>query len=354
MRGGAPGRGEVTTATSQSIPTAWLRGTRFDLTLIAGTASIALAAGAVVIARPDLFLLVFVLDLWLLGYQHVVATFTRIAFDATSFRRYRFFVTWLPIILIPSVFLIGMTAGAIVITTVYFYWQAFHYTRQSYGVSRAYARQPGNAPFVNPRLDLALIYGLPVWGVLHRSSQGAERFLGLDIFMVPVPAILSQAIGAVIIACIVAWLATLVWRWRLGVFTASYPLYVASHVVIFLTGYVLTDNIDHGWLILNVWHNSQYLLFVWLFNNKTFGSTPHDDHRFISTLSRRENVLQYFIVCFAIATAGYALLNLIAALPPLETIAFLFLINQAINFHHYIVDGVIWKRKRAVAKPAAG
>ena len=343
----------MTSATSQSMPTAWLRGARFDLTLIGGTAAIALASGAVVVARPDLFLLVFLLDLWLLGYQHVVATFTRIAFDQTSFRKYRFLVTWLPMILIPAVFLVGMTAGAIVITTMYFYWQAFHYTRQSFGVSRAYARQPGNAPFVSARLDLALIYGLPLWGVLHRSSQGAERFLGLDIFMVPVPVIVSQVAGGAMIACIVAWLATSVRRWRLGILAASYPLYMASHVVIFVAGYVLTENIDHGWLILNVWHNSQYLLFVWLFNNKTFGSTAAHDRRFISMLSRRENVLRYFLVCFAIATVGYALLNLMAALPPLETIAFLFLINQAINFHHYIVDGVIWKRRRAAPKPAA-
>jgi len=344
----------MTTVASQPTPTAWLRGARFDLTLIGGTAAIALASGAVVVARPDLFLFVFLLDLWLLGYQHVVATFTRIAFDAASFRRYRFLVAWLPVILIPAVFLIGMTAGAVVITTVYFYWQAFHYTRQSYGVSRAYARQAGNAPFVSPRLDAVLIYGLPLWGVLHRSSQGADHFLGLEIFMVPVPHVVSQTAGAIMIACIIGWVGTLVKRRRVGLAQASYPLYMATHIVIFLTGYVLTDNIDHGWLILNVWHNSQYLLFVWLFNNKTFGSAPLEDRRFISTISRRENVLRYFLVCFAIATVGYALLNLIAALPPLETIAFLFLINQAINFHHYIVDGVIWKRRRARPQPAAG
>ena len=343
----------MTTAASGSIPTAWLRGARFDLTLIGGTAGMALAAGLVVVARPDLFLIVLLLDLWLLGYQHVAATFTRVAFDAASFRRYRFLVTWLPLVLVPAVFLVGMTAGAVVITTIYFYWQAFHYTRQSYGVSRAYARQPGNASFVSAKLDLALIYGLPLWGVLHRSSQGADKFLGLDVFMVPVPALATGAAGAVMIACIVGWLVTLVRRWRLGVLTASYPLYMTSHVVIFLAGYVLTRNMDHGWLILNVWHNSQYLLFVWLFNNKTFGSAPAHDRRLISMLSRRENVLRYFLVCFAIATIGYAALNLVAALPPLETISFLFLISQAINFHHYIVDGVIWKRKRAAPKPAA-
>ncbi len=340
-------------AASQPIATTWLRGARFDLTLIGGTAAIALLSGAVVVARPDLFVIVLFLDLWLLGYQHVVATFTRIAFDADSFRKHRFLVTGLPLIVVPAVFLIGMTAGAVVITTVYFYWQAFHYTRQSYGIARAYARKQGNASLLRPKLDLALLYGLPLWGVLHRSHQDSAKFLGLDIFFVPVPSVVSQAAGVVAIGLIAWWLVTHVHQMRQGSFTASYSLYMASHVAIFVSGYVLTKNVDHGWLIVNVWHNAQYLLFVWLFNNKTFGSAPEQDDRLISALSRRENAVRYFIVPFALSTVSYAGLYALAALPPLETIAFLFLISQAINFHHYLVDGVIWKRRRPAQAPAA-
>lgn len=338
---------------SQPASTSWLRGARFDLSLIGGTAAIALLSGAVVVARPDLFVIVFFLDLWLLGYQHVIATFTRIAFDAESFRKHRFLVTGLPLIVVPLVFAVGMTAGAIVITTVYFYWQAFHYTRQSYGIARAYARKSGNAPLVRPKLDFLLLYGLPLWGVLHRSHQSPEKFLGLDIFFVPIPAVVSQAAGVAAIGVIGWWLGTQIRQLRQGSLTASYSLYMASHVAIFVSGYVLTKNVDHGWLIVNVWHNAQYLLFVWLFNNKTFGNTPEQDERFISALSRRENAVRYFLVTFAISTLSYAALYALAALPPLETIAFLFLISQAINFHHYLVDGVIWKRRKSARAPAA-
>ena len=50
--------------------------------------------------------------------------------------------------------------------------------------------------------------------------------------------------------------------------------------------------LNHGWLVLNIWHNAQYILTVWLFNNNRFKE------------------------------------------------------GMAINFHYYVVDAVIWKVRR--------
>jgi hypothetical protein len=55
----------------------WLRSRRFDAFFIGGIAFVALASGAIIAARPELFLMIFLADLWLLGYHHVVSTFTR-------------------------------------------------------------------------------------------------------------------------------------------------------------------------------------------------------------------------------------------------------------------------------------
>ena len=57
----------------------WLRNARFDLTLIGGVALLALVSGLVVLLNPDLFVIVLVLDLWCLGYPHVISTFTRLS-----------------------------------------------------------------------------------------------------------------------------------------------------------------------------------------------------------------------------------------------------------------------------------
>ena len=64
----------------RALSAGWLKVARFDLNLIAGTALLALVSGAVVVANPNLFPIVLLLDLWLLGHHHVVSTFTRLCF----------------------------------------------------------------------------------------------------------------------------------------------------------------------------------------------------------------------------------------------------------------------------------
>src|SRR5262250_1372732 len=81
----------------------WLRGIPFDTTFIFGILLVALLSGWFVTANPKLFPAVFVLNGWLLGYHHVVSTFTRLTFDKDSFRDHRFLVVWLPLIVLAAV-----------------------------------------------------------------------------------------------------------------------------------------------------------------------------------------------------------------------------------------------------------
>ena len=72
-------------------------------------------------------------------------------------------------------------------------------------------------------------------------------------------------------------------------------LYVVTHVGVFAAGYLLIEDLGHGWLVLNVWHNAQYVLTVWLFNNNRFKDEVDTRHRFLSTLSRRKNFVFYIL-----------------------------------------------------------
>ena len=74
----------------------WIRGATFDYTLIIGVAAVALASGTIVVARPIWFPIVLFLDLWLLGYHHVVSTFTRLSFDKESLARIAFWSSCCP------------------------------------------------------------------------------------------------------------------------------------------------------------------------------------------------------------------------------------------------------------------
>ena len=115
-------------------PTVWLRSLNFDSLLICGCAVLAIGTGSLAVVRPELFPLVLALNFFLLGYHHVVATYTRIAFDSESFRQHRSLVVWLPPIVLMGVVATVQMFGAWAVGTTYFYWQWFHYTRQSYVV----------------------------------------------------------------------------------------------------------------------------------------------------------------------------------------------------------------------------
>src|SRR5688500_14132536 len=170
----------VQTVPAPALNWAWLRGPMFDWTLILGTALIAIVSGFAVAADPNLFAPILALDLWLLGYHHVVATFTRLAFDAKSFAEHKFLVTWLPLIVLAGVLLLAVTVGTWAIATLYLYWQWFHYARQSYGVSQAFRRKAG-VPIEDGWTFQVMFYLVPVWGILHRSAQDPDRFLGFSL-----------------------------------------------------------------------------------------------------------------------------------------------------------------------------
>jgi len=330
------------TTVAPPIRAGWLRDAQFDLTFVVGVAVLGIASGILVALRPALFGLVLTLDLWLLAYHHVVATYTRLCFDLESAKANRFLLFYLPPLVVTAVVAAYFLVGVWAIATVYLYWQWWHYTRQSYGVGQIYKKKASVA-FTQPDLlSKAAIYLLPLWGIIHRSNQAPDRFLGLELKVITFPGIVETAVGVAAAASIVWWIVERYQAARQGEFAPAHTLYMVSHWAVFWVGYVLIANIDAGWITLNVWHNAQYVLFVWLFNSNRFRGGIDEKARFLSTISQRGNVAAYFgflvaissILYFATATS----LNSFGSTLPLVLIAY-----QAINFHHYIVDSKIWK-----------
>ncbi len=119
-------------------------------------------------------------------------------------------------------------------------------------------------------------------------------------------------------------------------------------------GYVLIKDINSGWLVANVWHNAQYILFVWLYNTNRFKNDAVDGTAKVSVmswLSQRKpiRVLSYFIFTLIMTTIFYQSITegfkLIAG-TNLILLSSLYIVGyQTVNFHHYIVDSLIWKAK---------
>lgn len=352
--GGANGSTEKMTAISATLKSyscGWLRGATFDLCYILGVATLALLAGAAVASQPALFPLIVFLDLWLLGYHHVISTFTRLAFDRDSFKEHRFLVLGLPPLVLFGVIATCLAVGAWILPTTYLYWQWFHYMRQSYGISRIYRRKANQSSVVDDRLTQGMLYLIPIWGILYRSHQSPDQFLWMDLKTLPVPFWIVAIAGAASLLTICCWGLRQLQMLLQGQLPLAHSLYILSHTTIFLTGYLLIPDISQGWLVVNIWHNAQYILLVWMFNNNRFKSGVDVRHRFLSSISQTKKAHAYFLVCLAISTTIYVALYVVltnaaalltlAATTPLVLIAY-----QTINFHHYIVDALIWKVRK--------
>jgi hypothetical protein len=138
--------------------------------------------------------------------------------------------------------------------------------------------------------------------------------------------------------------------WARGRLPVAHTLYMLSHFVVFAVAYLLIEDITKGWLVVNIWHNAQYLLFVWMFNNNRYRGGVDPAARLLSMLSQTRNAWLYFLVLFCISTTIYATIeSAVAAILPTT-----FVIYQTINFHHYVVDGLIWKVRRKPLQATLG
>jgi hypothetical protein len=320
----------------------------FDGCLIVGTVALALSGGITAWLVPVLFVPILLADLWGLGYHHVIATYTRLGFDRRSRREHQFLLYGLPLLVLAGVLLLILALGIWSIPTLYFYWQWFHYTRQSYGVCQVYRRKGKVAEDVPPWLQQATFYAVPLWGILYRSATAPEQFLGMEFRAAPVPLWLADAVGGVALGLLLWWIVRCARAARERRFPILATAYMASHFLVFIVGYRLMPTLDHGWLIVNIWHNAQYLLFVWLFNRNRFKGGVAPEARLLSWAVQPGRAWAYFGLCLLISTSVYlALGEAAAAIAAGTALPISLIVFQVVNFHHYIVDALIWKVRKA-------
>ena len=332
------------------VPRVSIKSESFDATLLILPLLTGLAAAAAVVANSQLFASILLADLWLLGYHHVVATYTRLAFTADALRRNRFLAVDLLLLMTAATLVLAFTAGAWVVASAFLYFQWFHYMRQGYGIGRMYFRATPEGQVTGSRdliADLP-IYLVPIYGIAARSATLGDLFLELPVKAIVLPNVVITALGIAAAASVGMWLLRSVTSFARGTLDVLYTGFVASHIAVFFTAYVATDNADVGWLAINVWHNFQYVLVVWMVNSKRYAGGVDPSARFLSRISQPGRAHAYFLSCLAISTIVYLALGRFVAAAG-GGVAIMVGIYMGINFHHYVVDALIWKRRRAGA-----
>ncbi len=340
---------------SMKVKAAFLDGFIYDHVLIVGITVIALISGFIVVAEPSLFVPILLLDLWFLGYHHVISTFTKLAGTKQDRAENKFFLYYLPFIVLAGVYaLYAVGNGIWTIVSVYFFWQWYHYTRQSYGISVFYRRkakiEDSNTPV---KLDYAMIWAVPIWGVIHRCGQDWDTFIGLPFWTPDIPFELSYVAGTICLFVVGAWIFSKILDFFEGKLAYAPVLFVLSHNLVFFIAYVYIVDITYGWLVVNIWHNAQYILFVWLFNQNRFkGDEKKSLSPVLHWLCQKTpyRTFMYFFVCLVITSIVYNALgkglSLISGEDMVLFLALQVVLFQTLNFHHYVVDSFIWKARK--------
>jgi hypothetical protein len=332
------------------VPRTYIRSREFDITLLAVPIVAGLATALMVAADSRLYPILLLADLWLLGYHHIVATYTRLAFDPTSLRRNRFLAVDMLVLVTVAAMGIALTAGPWVIASAFLYLQWFHYMRQSYGIARMYYRATpeGQVPGSRDLMTDLAIYFVPIYGIAQRSATMGDRFLGLPVTPLVLPEPLLILLGFAAAAAVLAWIVRILRAALNDTLDLQYTGFVASHIGIFLVAYVGMEDVNTGWLAINVWHNFQYVLIVWMSNAKQYANGIDPAARFLSRLSQPGRVMKYFACCVAITTLLYAAIDRLTVLALGGGMAATLGVYMGLNFHHHIVNALIWKRRKAV------
>lgn len=346
-------RAATATATGQSgLP--WVRDPKFDMGFILGIPGLALVTIIVILAEPSLFWPILLIDLWLLGYHHVISTFTRLCFDRKSHAENKFLIYGLTPIVAVVTTAVAWWIGVWAIVTVYFYWQWWHYARQSWGISRVWRGKDREAMYDDGWIDQAIFYAVPVAGILSRSAEDHGLFIGLELWSFPVPVEVAIASKYVALGLFAFWVLRRIQAAMQGRLAVLHTLYMLTHFFVFAAAYILLPDITIGWLMINIWHNAQYILFVWMFNTKRFKNGIDPNARFLSYISQPGRLWLYLLSCVIITGAVYwGVLRTIDSLF-FAGLSATIVLYQIANFHHYIVDSLIWKVRKPKMQKTLG
>ncbi|XDD46893.1 hypothetical protein AB3N60_02000 [Leptospira sp. WS39.C2] len=323
---------------------------RFDFAFIFGTTLLACTMSGITVVWPLLFIPMLTVHSWLFGYEHLWSTYTRLLFHTNDRKRYWKLIWIVPPIVFLVLFTIGNTWGLKGIYLTYFIGQFFHTVRQSWGITQAYRHLAGGISWDSEKLSELTLWSVPIWGFLNRCSEKPNEFLFQEFWLPPIPKMIVHTVGMVTVILLLYWVYNRLTAYLRGKLDFGHTLFMISHFFVFFVGYIFIEELCSGWLLVNVWHNVQYIVYVWIYNRKRFVTGIDPKAKVLAWLSKNGQgyTFLYFIFTIILALPIYYLVPELGM--TLDGFFQNLLIPMAIvlamsfTFHHYIVDGVIWKR----------
>jgi hypothetical protein len=200
----------------------------------------------------------------LVGGPHMYSTYLRTALEPRFRRRYGW-LAYLPLVLIPTLVVIGSIYSFLVLLTGFFFWASMHVTHQAQWISETYRRRAGVAVSKLDRvLDGAVILGALYTVAMYKFVEGQFK-LGTSALLFPsflkrpwVAPAFTVGFAALFIFYVVRTYGEI----RRG--QASWPRLVFMAATVALAFIIpLFDNLDVAFQGFNTWHSLQYLALTW-------------------------------------------------------------------------------------------
>jgi hypothetical protein len=353
------------TATRRSL---WLFGPWPDLLLGCGLLY-TLLFGILAVAGPELRSAqpraVFPLLILAFSIPHYGATLLRVYERRSDRSAYVLFTVWATLA-VGALFLVALwqPLAATFLVTLYLTWSPWHYTGQNYGISVMFLRRGGVAldPGTKRWLHLSFLLSYVIVFLTMHTAAGAMDDLpagytseraGAAFASLGIPAPLSLGLGILLGIAYVAALATAglrLARIRAGRALVPVLLLAVSQVLWFslpfavrLGGVSLAiDPLDpksrtHYFAWIALAHAVQYLWVTAFFARQSGAAVSHRRFYGKAILAGSAPWMLPFLLIPAFGSvAAYASVPLLVA--------------SAVNVHHFILDGAIWKLRGRIAE----
>ncbi|MEO8432811.1 MAG: hypothetical protein ABI592_14980 [Acidobacteriota bacterium] len=249
----------------------WIRSRRFDLIFLTASGALVflpyLSYGflkAVGASQQTASLIIGLAVTLLVGGPHMYSTYLRTALEP-RFRQRFGLLTYLPLVIIPALVILGSIYAFLLLLTGFFFWASIHVTHQAQYISETYRRKTVRR--IDPLdrwLDGAVILGALYTVAMYKFIDG--RFtLGTSALLFPAflkHIWVAHAFAAGFAALFVFYIVRTVREIRRG--ESSWPRLVFMATTVALAFVVpVFDNLDIAFQGFNTWHSLQYLALTW-------------------------------------------------------------------------------------------
>jgi hypothetical protein len=231
----------------------------------------------------------------LVGGPHMYSTYLRTAFEP-RFRRRHPILTFLPLVLIPTLVILGSMYAFIVLLTGFFLWASIHVTHQAQYISETYRMRAG-APVraLDRWLDGGVILGALYTMAMYKfvSDQFA---LGSSVLLFPdflKHRWVAIAFTAGYAAFFLFYVARALGEIRRG--ETSWPRLLFMTMTVAMAFVVpIFDNLDVSFQGFNTWHSLQYLALTWFILGRE-AETGRIGTGFVRALAGTEKTRRFYL-----------------------------------------------------------